>query len=296
MQQNNGNYQDIKSAPDNPYTQYYHEYLVDPGVPSNEVTKPKRVASIILCAISNILMLSFCVMWYVLIYMNLTGYKVSIIIDTDNCLVFSITLFLFLSPGLLVPTIIAKITNRKSKWAIVNFIGIFLILAAVIVASLTVVPSWAEKLAIEKSKRAEEFSEDWNREVEKLFAKYDFDITDSSGDYEYREGNDYEIWVYVSADASEYQVSQVNEFMCDLQEFGTKYSEFPVTVTVHPVYFDPDKDPGFVIQKKYDFTCVAYESNPDKIERVLYILDFAQWEEGHVPEEVEKGDALIVVR
>lgn len=135
MEQNKELYPNINSVPDNPYTQDYHEYIVDPGEVKNEVSKPRRVGSIILCAISNILLFSFCIIWTVVFCSILVdGSHVSV----GDSVLLTIGLFFYLMPGFLITSIIAKIINRKSKWALINLICIGIIIVALIIISIIV--------------------------------------------------------------------------------------------------------------------------------------------------------------
>ncbi len=147
MEQNNGNYQngggnppDLNKTPDNPYTQYYHEYIVTPGEVKNEVSKSKRVGSIVLCALSDMVMLSLTVYWIVLAYQAVNGYAG--VIDTGSFLAVTLLLFVYFMPGALVPSIIAKALNRKNKWALINLICLGVILVTILVLSF-ILPAWA---------------------------------------------------------------------------------------------------------------------------------------------------------
>ncbi len=70
-QNGQGNYQGINNTPDNPYTEYYQQYIVTPEQKKKEVSKPKRVGSMILCTLSDMFMLSFSVMWAVFLIRRL---------------------------------------------------------------------------------------------------------------------------------------------------------------------------------------------------------------------------------
>ena len=126
----------MDTYPNNPYTQDYREYIVDPGEAKREVSKPRRVVSIVLCAISNLILLGFCVIWAVCFY--------TVVIDDAANMgywggaLLTLMLFLYLMPGFLITSIVAKILNRKSKWALINLIAIGIITVGFFLISLIV--------------------------------------------------------------------------------------------------------------------------------------------------------------
>ena len=51
MEQNKDIFPDKNSFPDNPYNQYYQEYLKDPEKEKNKISKPKQIGSMVLCGV-----------------------------------------------------------------------------------------------------------------------------------------------------------------------------------------------------------------------------------------------------
>lgn len=301
MQQNNGGYQNgqgnygnIPNIPDNPYTQIYKEYLVDPGKQVEAVPKPKRVASIFLCVISTMLMVSFSIMWAVLSYMSITT-QYSVDFGAGTSVGSSLLLFIYVMPGSIVTAIIAKVLNRKNIWPVINFICIGVLFLAVIVVSLFL-PAWGEKLNSSYSRNEHSrLSEDWNRDVEELLEDYSFDVTDIDEDYNHLKGDPYEVRIFVSSEASRGQIDELNDFLLDLYKLN-RNSRYRLSVKVYPCYYEPGDNSSFVYTKRIRFN---NDSSPDDIdiEEVLFDdLDNARRVPGHVPEELEQGNLLIVVR
>ncbi len=278
------NYPDLNNIPENPYTEDYHEYLVDPGVLQREVPKPKRIASIVLCAISNMIMLSFCVMWVVIVYMGLIRFAK----DAGSSMSYSAVLFAYLLPGMLIPSIIAKILNRKSKWAIVNFVAMSVILVTIMIASM-LMPTLLKDVKIKR------LTDSWSREVDYTLKDYSFDVADIDEDYSHVEDDVFEVWIYVSTEADDDRIAEIDDFLIELRNMDDK-DIYKMPIEVHPCYFDPDEDSNIVYAKSYKFD-ESTTSNKVKIERTLKEkLKDEEGEPDSVPEELEDGNLLIVVR
>ena len=278
------NYPDLNNIPENPYTEDYHEYLVDPGVLQREVPKPKRIASIVLCAISNMIMLSFCVMWVVIVYMGLIRFAK----DAGSSMSYSAVLFAYLLPGMLIPSIIAKILNRKSKWAIVNFVAMSVILVTIMIASM-LMPTLLKDVKIKR------LTDSWSREVDYTLKDYSFDVVDIDEDYSHVEDDVFEVWIYVSTEADDDRIAEIDDFLIELRNMDDK-DIYKMPIEVHPCYFDPDEDSNIVYAKSYKFD-ESTTSNKVKIERTLKEkLKDEEGEPDSVPEELEEGNLLIVVR
>ena len=302
MQQNNVNYQngqgnppDLQNIPDNPYTRYYHEYLIDTGNrKQDEVPRPKRVASIFLCAISTMLMVSFCVMWAVFSYMSITT-RYTVDFGIESSVGASVMLFIYVMPGSLATAIIAKVINRKSLWAVINLICIGVLFVTVIVIGFFL-PVWGEKLNTSYSRNENSrISEDWNRDVEELLEGYTFDVADIDEDYNHLKGDPYEVRIFVSSEASRGQIDELNDFLWNLYKLN-RNSRYRLSIKVYPCYYEPGNNSSFVYTKRIRFNS---DSSPDDIdiEEVLFDdLENARRVPGHVPEELEQGNMLIVVR
>ena len=131
MEQNKDIFPDKNSFPDNPYNQYYQEYIKDPEEAKNEVSKPKQVGSMVLCGISTAWVVLTCCFWAILYAAG---------VDPDKAINFGIAMFFFLC-FMLIPAIIAKAVNRKSKWAVICIICVCIVIAAVIAMSIFM-PPW----------------------------------------------------------------------------------------------------------------------------------------------------------
>lgn len=133
MEQNNNTHQDMNNVPDNPYNQYYRQYIVDPGKAKEEVSRGRQIASIVLCAVSNMVLLVFCVYWAFTYFVN--GISDSVKNNVSNSVTFSFGLFAYFAIMFVTTSVVAKVLNRKSKWATINFILIGVVLVAVMTIS-----------------------------------------------------------------------------------------------------------------------------------------------------------------
>ena len=140
MEQNKNTYPDMNNVPNNPYNQYYQQYIVDPGQAKEEVSKGRRITSMVLCAVSNMTLLVFCVYWGFMYFVQ--GLSTSVEMDVSKRLIFSFGLFAYFMVLFLTTSVVAKVLNRKSKWATVNFILIGVVFATVMCLSL-ITPSQA---------------------------------------------------------------------------------------------------------------------------------------------------------
>jgi len=131
MEQNKDIIPDKNSIPDNPYNQYYQEYIKGPEEAKNEVSKPKQVGSMVLCGISTAWVVLTCCFWAILYAAG---------VDPDKAVNFGIAMFFFFCV-MLIPAIIAKAVNRKSKWAVICIICVCIVIAAVIAMSI-LMPPW----------------------------------------------------------------------------------------------------------------------------------------------------------
>ena len=129
MEQNKNSYQDMNNVPDNPYNQYYREYIVDPGKAKEEISRGRQIASTVLCAVSNMVLLSFCVYWAYTYFVH--GISDSIKNNVSNSVTFSFALFAYFAIMFVTTSVVAKVLNRKSKWATVNFILIGVVFVTV---------------------------------------------------------------------------------------------------------------------------------------------------------------------
>ena len=292
-QNGQGNYQGINNAPDNPYTEYYQQYIVTPEQKKKEVSKPKRVGSMILCALSDMFMLSFSVMWAVFSYQEISGFRDSDM-TVSNFIAATVMIFFYFMITCLPVSIIAKVLNPKSKWPVINFVSMFVLLAVMITLSFFI-PGWADD---QKRSRSEKISEALNSDVEELLKDYSFDVQDFDVDYEYLPDGKYNVWVYVSSEATKRQISEVDELLEGLYGMDSS-SEYGITFKVHPVYFEPDDDSRFVFLHTYEFTYRSYSPRPqsaDIDDALDSVWEYSPRKQGHVPEELEKGQLLIVVR
>ena len=127
--------------------------------------------------------------------------------------------------------------------------------------------------------------------------EYSFDVQDFDGNYKYRKDKDYDIWIYVSSEASESQIRKLDDLLEDLYSMDSS-REYRIRFTVHPVCFEPDDNSSFVFLDTYYFEYEKSFDNPEwaDIDEHLYVNKYSQRETSHVPEALEKGDMLIVIR
>ena len=294
MQENNSNNQNINNVPGNPYTEYYHEYIVDPIQLKNEVPKPKRIASIILCVVSTMMLVSFPVMWIAMAYSTITNS--TSVLDFGTSVGASVLLFVYFLPGMLIPAIIAKILNRKNKWPIINIICMSVIFVTVLVLSFFL-PKWADDSTVLSSVYRQDvrISEMWNSDVEELLDEYSFDVADNDRYFSNLSGDPYEIRIFVSSEATQTQIDELNDFLQQLRDLD-KNSKYRMVIKVYPCYFEPGNNSSFVYTPRYR---IEYDSTDREIdiENSLYDdLENRRRVPGHVPEELEEGNLLIVVR
>lgn len=282
----------IKGVPGNPYTTTYQEYIVDPGAKITGVTRGRKVASMVLCALADMTMLTFCVMLFVFIYQLLIGYR-NETVTTENFTVGSLVVFAYFNVISLTLSIVAKALNRKSIWAVFNFILIGIILAAVIAVS-QIVPGMVND---KRKERDSAVTEALNSDIEDLMREYSFDVQDYDEDYKYRKDSEYDIWVYISSEASDKKIREVDDFLEDIYSMDSS-RENKITFVVHPVYFEPDDDSRFVFLHTYEFQYETLSPRPywADIDDHIKVWEFDARETSHVPEEVEKGQMLIVIR
>ncbi|MBR3279111.1 MAG: hypothetical protein IKG01_09495 [Lachnospiraceae bacterium] len=299
MQQNNGNNQngqdiipDINNIPGNSYTQYYHEYIVDPGTVKNEVPRPKRVASIVLCAVSTVMLVFYLVMCIAFICSSITSLSPDMTVGSS--LGAAAFLFVEFLPAAVVTAIVAKVLNRGNRWALINLIctGVLTVVMLVISIFLPSIGSSANR-----SGRSYDgsISQDWNRDVEELLEDYSFDVADIDDDYSHLSGDPFEIRIYVSSEATQDQIDEINEFLLDLQKLD-RDSRYRIVIKVYPCYFEPGNNSSFVYTKRFRFNYDTDSGDFDIEESLFDDLENARRVPGHVPEELEDGNLLIVVR
>ena len=124
MEQNKDINQGQNNVPDNPYTQYYQDYIFKPVIDKKPIG-PKQIISIILCGVSSAMMVFLVFIWTIIIISGNAG-------RTDD-VKFTI---IFLSITSLGPAIVAKVLNRKSIWALINIICLSILFVAVILMTL----------------------------------------------------------------------------------------------------------------------------------------------------------------
>ena len=131
MEQKKDIYPDQSNFPNNPYSQSYQEYIADPEKLKNEVSKPKRIASMVLCGVSTAwVVLSGC-FWAILYAAG---------VDPDKAINMGLTM-VFLFCFMLIPAIIARVINYKSKWAVIDIICVCIAFVAVVAMSIFM-PPW----------------------------------------------------------------------------------------------------------------------------------------------------------
>ena len=125
MEQNKDINQSQNNAPDNPYTQYYQEYIAKPVATDKKPLGPKQIISMILCGVSSAFIFIFVLILLVLIISGNAG-------RTEDV---RFTIY-FLSIISLGPAIVAKVLNRKSIWALINIICLGVLFVSLIVTNL----------------------------------------------------------------------------------------------------------------------------------------------------------------
>ena len=116
-------------------------------------------------------------------------------------------------------------------------------------------------------------------------------------DFIYQMDTNYEIWIYVSSEASKEQISKLDEFLEGLYEMDSS-REYQITFEVHPLVFEPDDNSRFVFEKPYTFRYEKQSPHPEHadIDKHIHVGEFDRRDPSHVPESVEDGVMLIVVR
>lgn len=282
------------NAPDNPYTTFYSSYIAKHTPDGQRVlsSKIRVLVATIFCGISNMLMFAYCIYMLAITEMVLTGYKDNTV-SAENFATMALTLYAFFMIIALSFSIVAKVLNSKSKWAVVNFVLLAVLLAGALAVSF-IVPGKAEDI---NNKRDGQITEELNDDIKHLMKKYSFDVMDLDENYSYHDGDEYDIWIYVSSEASKSQISKLDYFLEDLYEMDSSV-EYQIKFTVHPVYFEPDDDSRFIFFKTYDFKYDNLSPRPERadIDDHIHVRDYSPRESGYVPENVEDGEMLIVIR
>ena len=280
------------NAPDNPYTTYYNQYIANPNEQKNQTPKSKWLLATIFCAISDILMVGYLGLWGAFIFQLLTGSRDELI-DADKFTMVSIWLYIYILIISLALSIVAKAVHRKSIWAVINFI----LLAVILAAEFIFCPIVTDKAQSNKIDREKTITKELNSDIEDLLKEYSFDVQDFDEDYRYHKDDEYHIWIYVSSEASRKQINEVDKFLEAVYDMDSS-REYKITFVVHPVYFEPDNDDRFVFEKTYKFTYEKISGNPEwaDIDDHIDVWEYDPRKTSHVPESVEEGQLLIVIR
>lgn len=282
------------NTPGNPYTTYYSNYIANPYDPNanQQVPKSKKIMATIFCGVSNFLMVAYLGYWGELAYEILNEYREDLATAKDftTLAVFLYVFFLFVALAL---SIVAKVLYRKSKWAVINFV----LLAAILAFALIVSPIVVEKGQANRQNKEELITEELNSEIEALMEEYSFDVMDLDEDFIYQMDGNFEIWIYVSSEASSGQISKLDEFLEALYEMECS-RKYQITFEVHPLVFEPDDNSRFVFEKPYTFRYEKLSPHPEHadIDKHIHVGEFDRRDPSHVPVSVEDGVMLIVVR
>ena len=257
------------NTPDNPYTTLYNNYIAKPEDRNVKPTNSnlKWILATIFCALA------------------------ATTIETYS--MFSVGLYLYFILMALGFSTAAKVLHRKSIWAVINIILSVAILAFVFILSPVVVKKGQEH----KLNQEETITEELNSDIEELMEEYSFDVMDIDEDFIYQMDTNYEIWIYVSSEASKEQISKLDEFLEGLYEMDSS-REYQITFEVHPLVFEPDDNSRFVFEKPYTFRYEKLSPHPEHadIDKHIHVGEFDWRDPSHVPESVEDGVMLIVVR
>ena len=67
------------------------------------------------------------------------------------------------------------------------------------------------------------------------------------------------------------------------------------SIRVYPCSFDPDDEDSFVYLYDYSLDSRTLERTLDLKKNIDSALSYMEGEHGHVPQEIEEGDMLIVI-
>lgn len=282
------------NTPDNPYTTLYNNYIAKPEDRNVKPTNSnlKWILATIFCALSNVLMAGYFGLWGAFTFEIIADHRTAATtIETYS--MFSVGLYLYFILMALGFSIAAKVLHRKSIWAVINIILSVAILAFVFILSPVVVKKGQEH----KLNQEETITEELNSDIEELMEEYSFDVMDIDEDFIYQMDTNYEIWIYVSSEASKEQISKLDEFLEGLYEMDSS-REYQITFEVHPLVFEPDDNSRFVFKKPYTFRYETLSPHPAQadIDKHIHVLEYDRRDPSHVPESVEDGVMLIVVR
>ena len=173
----------------------------DPNA-NQPVPKSKKIMATVFCGVSNFLMVAYLGYWGELAYEILNEYRDDLATAKDftTLAVFLYVFFLFVALAL---SIVAKVLYRKSKWAVINFV----LLGAILAFALIVSPIVVEKGQANRQNKEELITEELNSEIENLMEEYSFDVMDLDEDFIDQMDGNFEIWIYVSSEASSGQIS-----------------------------------------------------------------------------------------
>lgn len=203
-------------------------------------------------------------------------------------------MFLFFLPGFLVPAVIAKVINRKSIWALINIVLICVLFVVVIIVSIFA-PNWVGNVNHSYHAGDTNISDEWNSDVKKLLREYSFDVADIDENYTHLKGDTFDLRIYVSSEASQKEINELNDFLKELRNLD-KDSRYRIRIRVYPCYFEPGNNSSFVYTPRYTIEYDSTDRDIDIEESLYDDLDNGRRVPGHVPEELEDGNLLIVVR
>lgn len=157
--------------------------------------------------------------------------------------------FLILAGGFgffvsLVLAIIAKSINTKSIYAtvciIISAIPVLITIVLAVILSSYVRKVQNEINQMERARVVENYTGEWEDEVQACLDRHQFDIADINFDYVSDEaGNDLVLLIYISRDAQQTELDQINDFLHEIRDLCFAYEK---TVQVIPCYFDPDDE------------------------------------------------------
>jgi hypothetical protein len=209
--------------------------------------------------------------------------------------------FLILAGGFgffvsLVLAIIAKSINTKSVYAtvciIISAIPVVITIVLAIFISSYVRKAQYEINQMERARVVENYSGEWEDEVQACLDRYQFDIADINFDYvSDEEGNDLVLLIYISRDAQQTELDQINDFLHEIRDLCFAYEK---TVQVIPCYYDPDDE-------DLDYTTYFWLTGDEDDSLIDIDMNrptssvYSWYRPDHLPEQADECNILIVI-
>ena len=203
----------------------------------------KKTASLILCIVSNVMLVLSIVLIPISIimgFMSTVGHN-EVAANSFGFLILFGGFGFFVS---LVLAIVAKCLNTKSIYGLICIVlsSIAVVLSIVAFIGVTVFTQKVLRQVnqMQPEQSYGEYSGTWEEEVQNCLNRYEFDSVDVNYDFESEYVNDgMVIMIYISRDTKQSKIDRLNDFVLEIKDISLAFNK---TVMVYPCYFDRDKN------------------------------------------------------